>query len=275
MRSTIPVGRGTLCRQDVPIIMKSNQESFMFFAIRLSVLSVLFFSAATLFSGMALAGPEDDIRVKLLQARPDFKIASIKPSVVDGIYEVQITAGPVLYVTANGDFFFLGDLFSVGIGGIVNLAEQQRDLERIELLAAVDKKDMIIFPAQGETRGSITVFTDVDCFYCQKLHKEVPALNRAGVEVRYLAYPRAGVGSESYRKIATAWCANDRQAALTRLKNRETLPDNVCPGNPVAEQYMLGQKVGVRGTPALVMENGQLLPGYMSAEDLTARMGIN
>ena len=239
----------------------------MFFVMRLLFLLVL--------SGAALASPEDDIRGKLLQARPDFEVASIKPSVVDGIYEVQLSAGPTLYVTTNGDFFFLGDLFSVGIDGIVNLAEQQRDLERIELLAAVQKKDMIIFPAQGETKGAITVFTDVDCFYCQKLHKEVPALSRAGVEVRYLAYPRAGVGSESYRKIASAWCAADRQAALTSLKNRETLPDNVCPGNPVADQYMLGQKVGVRGTPALVMDNGTLLPGYMSAADLTARMGIN
>ncbi len=239
----------------------------MFLATRLLFLLVL--------SGAALAGPEADIRGKLQLARPDFQIVSIEPSVVAEIYEVQLTAGPVLYVTANGDFFFLGDLFSVGVGGIVNLAEQQRDLQRIELLAGVEQKDMIIFPAEGETQGAITVFTDVDCFYCQKLHREVPALNRAGVEVRYLAYPRAGVGSESYRKIATAWCANDRQGALTRLKNRETLPDHVCPGNPVADQYMLGQKVGVRGTPALVMENGRLLPGYMSAGDLTARMGID
>jgi thiol:disulfide interchange protein DsbC len=247
--------------------MKRNQEMFMFFVTRLLFLLVL--------SGTVLAGPEDDIRGKLLQARPDFQVASIKPSAVDGIYEVQLSAGPTLYVTASGDFFFLGDLFSVGINGIVNMAEQQRDLGRIEMLAAVPREDMIIFPAQGETQGSITVFTDVDCFYCQKLHKEVPALNLAGVEVRYLAYPRAGVGSESYRKIATAWCATDPQAALTSLKNRETLPDNVCPGNPVADQYTLGQKVGVRGTPALVMENGTLLPGYMSAADLTARMGIN
>jgi thiol:disulfide interchange protein DsbC len=248
----------------------------LFFTRRLTVPTFVFGLLAGLsISSVVLAGPEEDIRGKLQQARPDFEVVSIKPSVAAGIYEVQLTAGPLLYATADGDFFILGDLFSVGIGGIVNLAEQQRDLDRRDLLATVKQEDLIIFPALGETRGSISVFTDVDCFYCQKLHKEVPALNQAGVEVRYLAYPRAGVGSESYRKIATAWCADNRQEAMTMLKNRETLKDNVCPGNPVADQFMLGQQLGVRGTPAMVLESGEMLPGYMSAEDLTARMGIN
>jgi thiol:disulfide interchange protein DsbC len=219
--------------------------------------------------------PEATIRGKLKQARPDFNITSVRPSVASGIYEIQLQGGPVLYATADGDFFILGDLFSVGIDGIVNLAEQQRDLERKELIAAVKEEDMIVFTAQGETRGSVTVFTDVDCFYCQKLHLEVPALNEAGIEVRYLAYPREGIGSASYRKIATAWCADNPQQTLTMLKNRQAVPDNVCPGNPVADQYLLGQKVGVRGTPALVLETGEMVPGYMAADDLAARMGVN
>ena len=124
-------------------------------------------------------------------------------------------------------------------------------------------------------RASVTVFTDVDCFYCQKLHNEVPAMNERGIEVRYLAYPRAGVGSESYRKIASAWCDKDPQEAITRLKNRQNIPENVCPGNPVADQFMLGQQAGVRGTPALVLESGEMVPGYLSAQDLAARVGIN
>ena len=99
-------------------------------------------------------------------------------------------------------------------------------------------------------------------------------MNQMGIEVRYMAYPRAGVGSESYRKIASAWCAQDRQVALTQLKNREEIPDNVCPGNPVADQFMLGQEAGVRGTPALVLENGTMVPGYVSAADLAGRMGL-
>jgi thiol:disulfide interchange protein DsbC len=219
-------------------------------------------------------GPEATIRAKITQARPDFNISSVRPSVANGIYEIQLQEGPVLYATADGDFFILGDLFSVGIGGIVNLAEQQRDLERKELIASVKTEDMIVFAAEGETRGSVTVFTDVDCFYCQKLHREVPALNEAGIEVRYLAYPREGIGGASYRKIATAWCSDNPQQALTMLKNRQAIPDNVCPDNPVADQYMLGQKAGVRGTPAMVLESGEMVPGYMAADELAVRMGV-
>jgi len=219
--------------------------------------------------------PEQVIAAKLKQARPDLGVVEVRPSVAEGLYEVQLQGGPVLYSTPDGDFFVLGDLFSVGVGGLVNLAEQQRDIERKALIAAVDPKDMIIFAAEGQRRGYVTVFTDVDCFYCQKLHQEVPVLNKSGIEVRYLAYPRAGVGSDSYRKIASAWCADDPQLAMTALKNRQPIPDNVCPGNPVADQFMLGQQAGVNGTPALVLQSGQLVPGYLSAADLTQRMGLN
>lgn len=219
--------------------------------------------------------PEAVIAAKFSKARPDLEIESVRASVATGLYEVNIKGGLTVYSTADGDFFVLGDLFAVGIDGLVNVSEQQRDLERKELLAAVKPDDMIIFAADGERRGVVTVFTDVDCFYCQKLHQEVPTLNKMGVEVRYLAYPRAGVGSESFRKIASAWCAEDPQTAITSLKNRQEIPENVCPGNPVADQFTLGQQAGVRGTPALVLESGQLVPGYMSAEDLTQRMGIN
>jgi thiol:disulfide interchange protein DsbC len=220
-------------------------------------------------------GPEADIAAKLQQARPDLKVESVRPSVAAGLYEVKLQGGPVLYATGDGDFFVLGDLFAVGIGGLTNLSEQQRDLERKEMLATVSREDMIIFSPEGETRGSVSVFTDVDCFYCQKLHQEVPALNKAGIEVRYLAYPRAGVGSDSYRKIASAWCSENRQQAITLLKSRQQIPENVCPGNPVADQFMLGQKAGVRGTPALVLDSGAMHPGYLSADDLTERMGLN
>ena len=220
-------------------------------------------------------GPEADIAAKLQQARPDLSVESVKPSVASGLYEVKLSGGPVLYATPDGDFFVLGDLFSVGITGLTNLSEQQRDIDRKELLAGVAPEDMIIFSPEGETRGAVAVFTDVDCYYCQKLHQEVPALNKAGIEVRYLAYPRAGVGSESYRKIASAWCSENKQQAITLLKNRQQIPENVCPGNPVADQFMLGQKAGVRGTPALVLESGAIHPGDLSADELTEKMGLN
>jgi len=155
------------------------------------------------------------------------------------------------------------------------LAEKRRDDARREQIAAIPTSEMIIFSPQGETLASVTVFTDVSCYYCQKLHKEVPELNKRGVEVRYLGYPRAGVGSEAYRQLASAWCDANPQETLTKLKNRETVADNVCPDNPIAQQYELGQQLGVRGTPAIITESGQMIPGYQSADDLMVTLGLN
>ena len=86
--------------------------------------------------------------------------------------------------------------------------------------------------------------------------------------MRYLAFPRGGVEHPGFRQLASAWCAAEPQATLTRLKNRETLKENVCPGNPVAAQYALGRRLGVKGTPAIVLPDGAMIPGYRSADDL-------
>jgi thiol:disulfide interchange protein DsbC len=120
----------------------------------------------------------------------------------------------------------------------------------------------------------VSVFTDVDCGYCQKLHQEVPQLNTMGIEVRYLAFPRAGKGSETYQKLVTAWCAQDRQATLTRYKNREPVTTKTCANNPVNAQYELGESIGINGTPALITATGELLPGYMPAAELARRLGV-
>jgi thiol:disulfide interchange protein DsbC len=218
---------------------------------------------------------EKALRAKLDNPAVGLKVGSIAASELPGMYEVQFENGPLVYATADGGYFLVGDLFAVRSEGFVNLAEQRRDALRVEQLAAIATEDMIVFPAEGETRTHITVFTDATCFYCQKLHREVPELNKRGVEVRYLAYPRAGVGSDGYRQLATAWCADDPQDTLTRLKNREQVEDNVCPGNPVNSQYELGQVVGVRGTPAIITESGRMIPGYQSADDLMVTLGLN
>ena len=203
------------------------------------------------------------------------KVGSVSTSELPGLYEVQFINGPLVYSTAKGDFFLVGDIFSVGPSGYVNLAEKRRDGERVAKLEAVKTDDLIVFPAKGKTLASISVFTDVSCFYCQKLHKEVPALNEMGVEVRYLAYPRAGVGSEAFNQLASAWCATDKQSTLTLLKNRKPVPNNVCPENPIAAQYLLGQQMGVRGTPAIVTASGQMIPGYRTADELAVTLGLN
>jgi thiol:disulfide interchange protein DsbC len=218
--------------------------------------------------------PEAVIKRALEGSRPDVKVASMAKSEINGLYAVQIENGPLVYATPDGKYFVVGDLFQVQAGGFVNLGEQKRNGERVKEMAAVKLDDMIIFKAKGATKAVVNVFTDVDCGYCQKLHKEVPQLNALGIEVRYLAYPRAGVGSETYQKLVTAWCAKDRQGALTRLKNRENVPVSTCANNPVAAEFALGERIGVNGTPALITTNGELIPGYMPAQELAQRLGV-
>jgi thiol:disulfide interchange protein DsbC len=111
------------------------------------------------------------------------------------------------------------------------------------------------------------VFTDTDCGYCQKLHSEVPELNRLGVEVRYVAFPRQGLQSPAYKELVSVWCAKDRQGAMNLAKTRQEVPAAEC-DNPVAKQYALGQMIGVSGTPAIVLANGKLIPGYQPAPQL-------
>jgi thiol:disulfide interchange protein DsbC len=215
------------------------------------------------------------IRAKLSASRPGLGIGSIEPSQIAGLYAVTIINGPVLYTTEDGEYFVLGDLYQAAPGGFVNLAELAREGGRAELMAQVKLNEMIVFsPKELPVKASIMVFTDVDCFYCQKLHNEVPDLNRIGIEVRYLAYPRAGIGSDSYKKMASAWCADDKQAAMTKLKNRQRIAANVCPNNPVEAQFQLGKEVGVSGTPALVTTDGKLMPGYMPALQLANALGV-
>jgi thiol:disulfide interchange protein DsbC len=191
------------------------------------------------------------------------------------LIEIAIQDGPVLYATRDGRFLLLnGDLLSVSETSVLNWTEQRRTTERIELLAQVDIDDMIVFSPAEPAKGYINVFTDTTCGYCRKLHLEMDDLNRRGVEVRYLAFPRGGMASDGARKLATAWCSRNRESTLTSLKSGVELPINECEGNPVSEHYALGNRLGVRGTPAIVTSDGQLIPGYKPAADIAAMLGI-
>jgi thiol:disulfide interchange protein DsbC len=106
------------------------------------------------------------------------------------------------------------------------------------------------------------VFTDIDCGYCRKLHSQIKDYDRQGIQIRYLFYPRAGMDSESARKAEAVWCAKDRHQAMSDAKRGKSVSYRRC-DNPVREHYLLGQAVGVTGTPALVLENGELIPGYI------------
>jgi thiol:disulfide interchange protein DsbC len=222
------------------------------------------------------------IRAAFKQVNPKLMIEAIGASEMPGLYAVEFEGGELAYATADGKFFLLGNLFGVdGERGLVNYTERHRSaaegkraVKRKEELDRLDPATTIAFKPKGETRAVIHVFTDIDCFYCQKFHADINRYNQLGIEVRYLAYPRAGIPSESYNKLATAWCAKDRQMALTELKRRKPVPTMVCRDNPVADHFAMGDRFGVNGTPALIMPDGRLVPGYLPPAELAKELGI-
>ena len=240
---------------------------------KLLIILFLMVSQLSLVGAVAAKSGSDEILEKLKKARPDFQFGEVTSTPIKGIYKSSIANGPTIYLTADGKYFFAGDFFEVGAKGLVNLGEKEMEKDRAAALSKLNLVDMVIF-SPPKTKAYVYVFTDVDCYYCQKLHQEVPALNELGIEVRYLAYPRAGIGSPSYRKIASAWCADNPTESLTKLKNGKDISDNVCDPNPVAEHFRLGGQLGVAGTPALVTADGQLLPGYMPAAKLAEALGL-
>lgn len=223
--------------------------------------------ALGLAANLALAAdPDQAIRSSLKTIDPEMKIEAIAESPLTGIFEVHLPGGRVLYSSADGQYMLQGYLYQFKGGQAVNLTEQVKTQAIAKEMAKIPVSDMVVF-APKEPKTHITVFTDTDCGYCQKLHREVPELNRRGVEVRYVAFPRQGVGSHGYNGLVSVWCAKDRQDAMNKAKSREELPPGKC-DNPVAKQYEIGQLIGINGTPAIVLANGELIPGYQPAPDL-------
>ena len=214
------------------------------------------------------------IERKLSAVRPDLAFKVLGESSIPDIYEVQVVGGPLLFVSKDGSHFIDGNLFQITPTQFIDLKELRIIEMRRQIFSQLSTDEMIVFKPAGKSKAIMNVFTDIDCGYCRKLHKEVPMLNALGVEVRYLAYPRAGLESESYLKIATAWCADDPNQALTDFKSGRESSIAVCEDNPVADHFKLGGSIGVTGTPATVLMDGTLLPGYRSAVDFAQLLGI-
>jgi thiol:disulfide interchange protein DsbC len=163
---------------------------------------------------------------------------------------------------------FSGDLYQVTArGDFPNLSEARRNELRLARINAVPESEMLVFGA-ADARHTITVFTDIDCPWCRKLHSQVADYNKLGIRVRYLFFPRSGPDTESWYKAEAVWCAKDRNKALTMAKNDQRIEMKRCAGAPVARDYELGRQVGVTGTPGVVLENGELVPGYLAPDDM-------
>ncbi len=202
------------------------------------------------------------------------EVENIKPAPVPGLIEIHIE-GEILYATDDGRFLFRGDIFDATTRE--NLTETKRNAFRKAQLSVVDEESMLLFQPD-ETKYTLTVFTDIDCPYCRKFHRDMEDLHAKGIRVRYLFFPRAGPGSESWQKAIAVWCSDDRNAAMTRAKLGADLEVQDCGTTPVAQHYELGKAIGIEGTPAIFLESGESLGGYVPVsvleEELARRAAL-
>lgn len=229
-----------------------------------AVLSAL---VLTLVSTAAMAQDYGAVRERIQGLTGSDGEVAIAESAVPGMLQVRI-GGDIVYISEDGRFLMQGRLLDLETR--TDLTNQARTEIRKELVASLDTEQMIQFgPDQPE--HELIVFTDVDCGYCRRLHEQIEEYNDAGIRINYMAFPRAGVGSETFRKMDAVWCSNDQQAAMDEAKSGGS-PDAQQCDSPVGDQYRIGQSMGVTGTPALVTMDGDLIPGYVPADDLRGRL---
>ncbi|MCH7854922.1 MAG: DsbC family protein [Proteobacteria bacterium] len=195
----------------------------------------------------------------------------IFPSPVDGWYTIRKGA-MVVYISADGRYLLQGDM--IDLDNQINLSENARNDARSDMMSAYPEDQMIVF-TPDEKRYSVSVFTDVDCTFCRRLHSQIDEYLAQGIEIRYLLYPRNGPTSESWTKAEQVWCADDRNAALTQAKLDKKFPSHDCDPSVVSKHYAMGQDVGLRGTPAIVFEDGTLVSGYMPPLQLAEALAEN
>ncbi len=223
---------------------------------------------------IAFADDADIVQVKkaLESMAPGAKADSITATSLPGLYEV-IVGTEIVYISKDGRYMLQGDL--VDVQAQKNLTEAKRGTGRLKLVNALSENAMIVFaPKNQPVKHTITVFTDVDCGYCRKMHSEMAELNRHGIKVRYLMFPRAGKNSPSYDKAVSVFCSKDRNAALTRAKATGNIEKKTCV-NPVDQHMALVERLGLTGTPTLMLEDGRLMPGYVPAQRLSKLLDEN
>lgn len=213
------------------------------------------------------AANDSAVRAAIEKAMPDAQIDSIKVSPIAGYREVAM-GGRVVYVSADGRYLIQGSLFDLTTR--TSLTESSQTIIRKGILAKIGPERRIIF-ASAKPKHRVTVFTDIDCGYCRKMHQQMADYNKLGISVEYLFYPRAGMDSEAAAKAISVWCSADRRKAMTDAKNDRPVAKKTCT-NPVAADYALGQKIGFDGTPAVYSADGSQIGGYLAPAQMLATL---
>ncbi len=218
-------------------------------------------------AGKGTAKP--DVRADISRKFPGTTAEDVRLSPLPGVFEVM-RGTDVVYVSGDGKFAIAGDLYDLNNENS-NLSERRRRDVRMQLLAAVPDKETLVF-APKDPKYTVTVFTDVDCGFCRQLHNQIGKYNDLGIKVRYLFFPRGGPDSESWDTAEQVWCSANRNEALTKAKRGEALKVAKCASTPVKRDYELGQDIGLRGTPGIVLPSGELLPGFVPPANLVAKL---
>jgi thiol:disulfide interchange protein DsbC len=228
---------------------------------------------ATIVLPISAIAAEAEAELETVRAKVSGMFDMIEPgdivaSPVDGWYMVQ-KGSIVAYVSGDGRYLLQGDLIDLDRG--VNLTELSRNDARRALMASLNDEDSILF-SPAEVKHSVTVFTDIDCTYCRKLHSEIDQYMDQGIAVRYVLYPRNGKRSRAWTTSENVWCSKDRNNALTAAKLDREFETSSCDASMIARHYQLGQEIGLTGTPAIVTEDGTLIGGYVPAGALSTRL---
>ena len=201
----------------------------------------------------------EQVRAKVAEVFEEIQPEHIHPSPVDGWFTIRKGA-IVAYISGDGRYLLQGDL--IDLDDEINLSEMTRNEARIEMLAELPDDKAIIFSPK-DPRFSVSVFTDIDCTYCRRFHSQINEYLAQGIEIRYFMYPRSGPGTSSWKKAEEVWCAADRNEALTLAKLDKKFETKSCDASILETHYALGQDIGLRGTPALVLQDGTLVSGYL------------
>ena len=231
-------------------------------------LLILFISIFTL----SISASEDNIRESLKNILPDGAIIeSIEATPIEDMYAVYYGDLQPIYVTKDGSFFIYGDIYKINSNSISNITDESIAERRKIILKDIPLNELISFKSKNE-QFSVIVFTDVDCGYCRKLHNQINEYNKLGISINYAAYPRSGLGTSAFTKMVGAWCSDDPKGSISKLKNNKNLDLSFCDSQPVSKQYVIGQKLGVNGTPAIFSMDGDMFPGYIEPEELLLRL---
>ena len=209
------------------------------------------------------AAAEEKIRNSLSVLLPGLEPDTVRQSPVPELFE--ITFGPrIVYITSDGRYLVQGKL--VDLETRTEITDERLSQLKQAALESIGADQMISY-SPDKPKHTVSIFTDIDCGFCRQLHAEMEQYNKQGIAVRYLFYPRAGIGSDSYKKAVSVWCADDRQTAMDSAKAGNAVPEKSCE-NPVEAHYELGQEMRVQGTPAIVLADGEVVPGYVPADKL-------